>query len=90
MIYTLSGFDYHLPEELTAQSPASPRYHAPLLVYNRAISEISDDYFYNLGKYLHPQTRLVVNNSKVKKYCMGFLHKAHLSELKKDFLLIFY
>ncbi|RNC83194.1 MAG: tRNA preQ1(34) S-adenosylmethionine ribosyltransferase-isomerase QueA [Balneola sp.] len=72
MTYTLSDFDYHLPEELIAQSPASPRDHARLLVYNRATGEISDDYFYSLGNYLHPQTRLVVNNSKVEKCRLMF------------------
>ncbi len=72
MTYTLSDFDYHLPEELIAQSPASPRDHARLLVYNRATGEISDDYFYNLGNYLYPQTRLVVNNSKVEKCRLMF------------------
>lgn len=72
MTYTLSDFDYYLPEELIAQSPASPRDHARLLVYNRATQEISDDYFYNLGNYLHPKTRLVVNNSKVEKCRLMF------------------
>lgn len=72
MQYTLSEFDYHLPEELIAQAPASPRDHARLLVYNRADQSITDDYFYNLGKYLHPKTRLVVNNSKVEKCRLMF------------------
>lgn len=67
MNYTLSDFDFTLPEELIAQAPAHPRDHARLLVYDRATKEIKDDYFYNLGKYLHPQTSLVVNNSKVEK-----------------------
>ncbi|GAB5410364.1 MAG: tRNA preQ1(34) S-adenosylmethionine ribosyltransferase-isomerase QueA [Balneolaceae bacterium] len=67
MLHTLSDFDFQLPEELIAQSPAHPRDHARLLVYDRATKEITDDYFYNLGKYLHPQTTLVVNNSKVEK-----------------------
>ena len=67
MNYTLSDFDYHLPEELIAQSPAHPRDHARLLIYDREDRSITDDHFYNLGKYLHPKTRLVVNNSKVEK-----------------------
>jgi S-adenosylmethionine:tRNA ribosyltransferase-isomerase len=72
MNYSLSDFDYHLPEELIAQSPASPRDHARLLVYDRSSGAIKDDYFYNLGKYLHPQSRLVVNNSKVEKCRLMF------------------
>ena len=72
MNYTLSDFDFHLPEELIAQSPAHPRDHARLLVYDRATKTITDDYFYNLGKYLHPETTLVVNNSKVEKCRLMF------------------
>ncbi len=72
MNYTLSDFDYHLPEELIAQSPAHPRDHAKLLVYNRETGEIIDDVFYNLGKYLPKQTKLVVNNSKVENCRLMF------------------
>lgn len=72
MQFTLSDFDYHLPEELIAQSPAHPRDHARLLVYDRETKTIIDDYFYNLGKYLHPETTLVVNNSKVEKCRLMF------------------
>lgn len=71
-MYTLSDFDYHLPEELIAQSPAHPRDHAKLLVYNRETGEIIDDVFYNLGKYLPKPTKLVVNNSKVEKCRLMF------------------
>lgn len=45
MKFALSDFDYHLPEELIAQSPASPRDHARLLVYDRASKQIMDDFF---------------------------------------------
>ena len=72
MKYSLSDFDYHLPEELIAQSPASPRDHARLLVYNRATKEIMDDHFYNLGNHLPNNTTLVVNNSKVEKCRLMF------------------
>lgn len=67
MSYTLSDFNYDLPEELIAQEPAHPRDHARLLVYNRASGEITDDYFYNLRQYLPSETTLVLNNSKVEK-----------------------
>ncbi len=72
MNHTLSDFDFTLPEELIAQSPAHPRDHARLLVYDRATKEIKDDYFYNLGDYLHSQTTMVVNNSKVEKCRLMF------------------
>jgi len=63
----LSDFDFTLPEELIAQSPAHPRDHARLLIYDRKTKQITDDYFYNLEKYLNPETTLVINNSKVEK-----------------------
>ncbi len=66
-MYTLNDFDFHLPEELIAQRPVNPRDHARLLVYDRISKKISDDYFYNLGKYLIPDTTLVLNNSRVEK-----------------------
>lgn len=67
MKFTLSDFDYHLPEKLIAQSPAHPRDHARLLVYNREEKSITDDYFYNIGDHLPADTTMVVNNSKVEK-----------------------
>lgn len=67
MNFTLSDFDYELPENLIAQSPAHPRDHARLLVYDRKTGTITDDHFYNLGTYLPEETTLVVNNSKVEK-----------------------
>lgn len=67
MSYTLSDFDYDLPDELIAQEPVQPRDHARLLVYDRETGEITDDYFYNLLDYLPRETTLVVNNSKVEK-----------------------
>lgn len=65
--YSLSDFDYNLPDGHIAQQPARPRDHARLLVYNRETGRITDDYFYNLLDYLPSDTALVVNNSKVEK-----------------------
>jgi S-adenosylmethionine:tRNA ribosyltransferase-isomerase len=63
----LSDFDYHLPPDLIAQEPATPRDHSRLLVYERASGRITDDYFYNLPGHLMPCTTLVMNNSRVEK-----------------------
>ena len=65
--FTLSDFDYELPDELIAQKPVRPRDHARLLVYNRADGSITDDHFYNLSNHLPNNTTLVANNSKVEK-----------------------
>lgn len=67
MSYTLSDFDYDLPDGLIAQEPVQPRDHARLLVYNRETGKITDDRFYNVLEYLPRDTTLVVNNSKVEK-----------------------
>ncbi len=67
MRYTLEDFDYHLPEELIAQSPAEPRDRSRLLVYDRSKKEIRNDQFYHLPKFLPGDTTLIVNNSKVEK-----------------------
>lgn len=65
--YSLSDFDYPLPESLIAQKPAEPRDHSRLLVYDRKRRTIIDDYFYNLPKFLPPGATLVANNSRVEK-----------------------
>jgi len=61
----LSDFDYHLPKQLIAQSPAVTRDSSRLMVVNRKTGEISHDYFYNLLKYLSPDDLLVFNDTKV-------------------------
>jgi S-adenosylmethionine:tRNA ribosyltransferase-isomerase len=71
-MYKLSDFDFELPKELIAQKPASPRDHARLLVYNRKSRQITDDFFYNLDKYLAPGTTIVLNDSKVEKSRLRF------------------
>src|SRR5579862_3654496 len=64
---SLSDFDFKLPKHLIAQQPASPRNYARLLVYDRSLAQISDDYFYNLDKYLKKGSAIALNNSKVEK-----------------------
>lgn len=67
MSHTLQDFDYELPASLIAQQPATPRDHSRLLVYERATGRITDTHFYELPGYLHPDTTLVMNNSRVEK-----------------------
>lgn len=62
-----SDFNYNLPEELIAQTPAERRDQSRLLVINRATKEISHRQFFNIGEYLRPGDLLVWNNSKVFK-----------------------
>ncbi|MFV0413565.1 MAG: tRNA preQ1(34) S-adenosylmethionine ribosyltransferase-isomerase QueA [Oscillospiraceae bacterium] len=58
-------FYYHLPQELIAQEPASPRDAARLLCVNRATGALQHHVFAELPQLLAPGDLLVVNNSKV-------------------------
>jgi S-adenosylmethionine:tRNA ribosyltransferase-isomerase len=57
---------FDLPNELIVQEPARPRDAARLLVYNRSTKKIIDTVFNELPNYLHSDTTLVLNNSKVE------------------------
>ncbi len=60
-----SDFNYYLPDELIAQTPAEPRDSSRLLVYDGKKDEITHAFFYNLPKYLKNGDLLVINNTKV-------------------------
>ncbi len=60
-----SDFDYFLPQELIAQTPAEPRDSSRLLVYHRDNNQIDHRHFYDIVDYLHKGDVLVVNNTKV-------------------------
>lgn len=58
-------FDYSLPPQLIANSPASPRDHSRLLVVNRQTRTYSHHHFYDLADLLTPNDVLVLNQTKV-------------------------
>ncbi len=60
-----SDFDYFLPEQLIAQTPASPRDSSRLLVYDRKADKVSHKHFYDIVDYLKEGDVLVRNNTKV-------------------------
>lgn len=60
-----STYNYYLPEELIAQSPANPRDSARLLVYDRNKKQIEHKVFSNIIDYLKPGDVLVLNNTRV-------------------------
>ncbi|CAH1856254.1 tRNA preQ1(34) S-adenosylmethionine ribosyltransferase-isomerase QueA [Convivina intestini] len=64
-VYQLSDFDYHLPEELIAQTPLKQRDQSRLLVLNAKTGEYQDRHFYDVLDYLNPGDALVMNNSRV-------------------------
>ena len=58
-------FDYYLPQELIAQTPAEPRDHSRLPVYNRADKSTGHRHFFDITEYLHPGDALVINDTRV-------------------------
>ena len=60
-----ADFNYDLPEELIAQTPAEPRDHSRLLVWHRRDRRIEHKHFYDVIDYLRPDDALVINETKV-------------------------
>ena len=60
-----SDFDYYLPKEQIAQTPAEPRDSSRLLVYDRADGSMQHRIFRDIVDYLKEGDVLVVNNTKV-------------------------
>ena len=65
MQFKKSDFYYDLPEELIAQTPATPRDSSRLLVYNRETKTVEHKIFRDISEYLHKGDVLVVNNTRV-------------------------
>ncbi|MFN3210964.1 MAG: tRNA preQ1(34) S-adenosylmethionine ribosyltransferase-isomerase QueA [Roseovarius sp.] len=59
----LSDFDFDLPDTLIATRPARPRPSARLLVAQG--EAITDAQVYDLGRFLRPGDRLILNNTRV-------------------------
>ena len=60
-----SDFDYHLPQELIAQTPVEPRDSSRLLVLDRRTGDVEHRRFSDLVDYLRPGDLLVANRSRV-------------------------
>lgn len=61
----ISLFDYNLPKDLIANSPAYPRDHSRLMVIDRKTGKIEHKHFYDLPLYLNKNDVLVLNQTKV-------------------------
>ena len=61
----LEQFDYDLPPERIAQTPAEPRDASRLMVVDRRSGEIHHHTFTDVVDYLHPGDILIANNSRV-------------------------
>ncbi len=92
-VYSLSSYDYYLPDELIAQSPSEKRDESKLLTMNRMTGKIKDEEkFHNIINYLKEGDVLVRNNTKViparlfgiKKATNGHCEVLLLSQVKDE------
>ncbi len=60
-----ADFDYTLPPERIAQTPAEPRDASRLLVLQRKTGDIVHSHFREIGRFLKPGDRLVINETRV-------------------------
>jgi len=60
----LTSYDYHLPANLIAQSPAQPRDHSRLMVVDSPTTYV-DQRFYDLPQWLRSGDLLILNDTKV-------------------------
>ena len=60
-----ADFDFHLPEELIAQTPLEKRDASKLLVVNRETGEMQDKHFHSIIDMLEPGDALVMNDTRV-------------------------
>lgn len=61
----VSDFDYRLPQEFIAQSPAEKRDHSRLMVLERRTLSVEHRKFYEITDYLKEGDLLVLNDTKV-------------------------
>lgn len=61
----LSDFNYDLPQQYIAQTPAEPRDSSRLMVLDRATGQITHRIFRHVIEYLNPGDALVINQTRV-------------------------
>lgn len=65
-LYSLSSYDYALPEENIAQSPANPRDSSRLLAWDVLNDTVHrDNIFRDIVKFLRPDDLLILNDTRV-------------------------
>ena len=60
-----ADFDFHLPEELIAQTPLEKRDASKLLIVNRKTGELQDKHFHSIIDMLEAGDALVMNDTRV-------------------------
>jgi S-adenosylmethionine:tRNA ribosyltransferase-isomerase len=61
----ISEFDYHLPQDLIAQTPLPRRDDSRMMICDRGSGEICHSHFSDIPKYFKKEDRLVLNSSRV-------------------------
>ena len=62
----IDELDYHLPEELIAQTPLEPRDASRLLIVDRADGSLTDAHFRDLPSLLRTDDLVVLNTTRVR------------------------
>ncbi len=62
----IDELDYHLPEELIAQTPIEPRDASRLLIVDRADGSLTDAHFRDLPSLLRADDLVVLNTTRVR------------------------
>jgi len=73
-IYSIESYDYELPPDAIAQTPAEPRDSCKLMVVDRQTDQVWHVIFRDIVRFLNPHDLLVLNNTKVMKARL-FVHK---------------
>lgn len=66
-LFSLSSYDFDLPDSLIALYPKQKRDEAKLLVVDKFGNIIKDTFFYDIGNYINEGDLLILNDSKVIK-----------------------
>ncbi|WP_339319270.1 tRNA preQ1(34) S-adenosylmethionine ribosyltransferase-isomerase QueA [Paenibacillus sp. FSL R10-2734] len=61
----VDAYDFHLPEELIAQTPLSDRSSSRLLLVNKENGELAHRHFTDIINYFQPGDTLVLNDTRV-------------------------
>lgn len=61
----VQDYDYELPQELIAQSPAEKRSESRLMVLDRKGGEVAHEHFFDLPRHMRAGDLLVANDSRV-------------------------
>ena len=80
-IYSLSSYDYYLPENLIAQNPACPRDSSRLLVIDAHFKTIEHRIFRDITEYMNSNDLLILNDTRVIPARIRIVYKGSKLEI---------